>query len=233
VGDHPRHGWGRPCGSRPRSCRFDAGHPKRRAPGHPRAPADVPAGGGRPRASGTRLEPGHAVHALRLDPCRVAAGVAPGIPLPGGEHELRHPADHRLGERRHVRSDGPPQEGEQRGRRGVHHRGAAGRRPLAGCVLAASAQFAGPGGPATITAEPDFAPHAQGLPTRNNLDKAWVAVPLLVIGLPLIAAPGRLLHRLAAQPRRAARRRRPRTGDHALALTPVSSGEARPGRPGA
>jgi hypothetical protein len=55
--------------------------------------------------------------------------------------------------------------------------------------MAASAQFAGSGGPATITAEPDFAPHAQGLPARNNLAKAWVLVPLLVIGLPLIAAP--------------------------------------------
>lgn len=55
--------------------------------------------------------------------------------------------------------------------------------------MAASAQFAGSGGPATITAEPDFAPHAEGLPARNNLDKAWVIVPLLVIGLPLIAAP--------------------------------------------
>ncbi len=55
--------------------------------------------------------------------------------------------------------------------------------------MAAAAQFAGSGGPATITAEPDFAPHQQGLPARNNIAKAWVLVPLLVIGLPLIAAP--------------------------------------------
>jgi hypothetical protein len=55
--------------------------------------------------------------------------------------------------------------------------------------MAASAQFAGPGGPASITAQPDFAPHQQGLPVRNNIDPKWVLVPLLVIGLPLIAAP--------------------------------------------
>ncbi len=55
--------------------------------------------------------------------------------------------------------------------------------------MAATAQFAGPGGPASITAQPDFAPHAQGLPTGHNIDTKWVLVPLLVIGLPLIAAP--------------------------------------------
>lgn len=55
--------------------------------------------------------------------------------------------------------------------------------------MAASAQFAGPSGPSSITALPDFAPHAQGLPQHTNLDERWVLVPLLVIGLPLIAAP--------------------------------------------
>jgi hypothetical protein len=55
--------------------------------------------------------------------------------------------------------------------------------------MAAEAQFAGSGGPASITAQPDFAPHEQGLPVRNNIDSRWVLVPLLVIGLPLIAAP--------------------------------------------
>jgi hypothetical protein len=55
--------------------------------------------------------------------------------------------------------------------------------------MAAEAQFAGSGGPASITAQPDFAPHEQGLPARNNIDSKWVLVPLLVIGLPLIAAP--------------------------------------------
>ena len=55
--------------------------------------------------------------------------------------------------------------------------------------MAAEAQFAGSGGPASITAQPDFAPHQQGLPARNNIDSKWVLVPLLVIGLPLIAAP--------------------------------------------
>jgi hypothetical protein len=55
--------------------------------------------------------------------------------------------------------------------------------------MAASAQFAGSGGPATITAEPDFAPHAQGLPSRNSFYGARVLVPFLVIGLPVIIAP--------------------------------------------
>jgi hypothetical protein len=56
-------------------------------------------------------------------------------------------------------------------------------------AMAASAQFAGPSGPSTIMAEPDFAPQAQGLPSRTNLSQNWVLVPLLVIGLPLLAAP--------------------------------------------
>jgi hypothetical protein len=55
--------------------------------------------------------------------------------------------------------------------------------------MAAEAQFAGSGGPSSITAQPDFAPHAQGLPVHTNIDAKWVLVPLLVIGLPLIAAP--------------------------------------------
>jgi hypothetical protein len=59
--------------------------------------------------------------------------------------------------------------------------------------MAAEAQFAGSGGPATITAQPDFAPHQQGLPQHQNLSSGWVFVPLLVIGLPLIAAPFAIL----------------------------------------
>ena len=55
--------------------------------------------------------------------------------------------------------------------------------------MAASAQFAGPGGPATITAEPDFAPSLQGNPQSPNIDQKWVLVPIGVITLPLIAAP--------------------------------------------
>jgi hypothetical protein len=54
--------------------------------------------------------------------------------------------------------------------------------------MAASAQFAGPGGPSTITAEPDFAPSLQGTPQSNNIDQKWVLVPFAVVGLPLIAA---------------------------------------------
>lgn len=59
--------------------------------------------------------------------------------------------------------------------------------------MAAEAQFAGSGGPATITAQPDFAPHQQGLSGHKNLSSGWVLVPLLVIGLPLIAAPFAIL----------------------------------------
>ncbi len=59
--------------------------------------------------------------------------------------------------------------------------------------MAAEAQFAGSGGPATITAQPDFAPHQQGLPHHQNLSSGWVLVPLLVIGLPVIAAPFAIL----------------------------------------
>jgi hypothetical protein len=55
--------------------------------------------------------------------------------------------------------------------------------------MAASAQFAGPGGPATITAQPDFAPHVQGIAHHNNLSGRWVLVPIAVISLPLIVAP--------------------------------------------
>ncbi len=67
--------------------------------------------------------------------------------------------------------------------------------------MAAAAQFAGSGGPASITAQPDFAPHEQGLPARNNIDQKWVLVPLLVIGLPLIAAPiGILIVRRRGRP---------------------------------
>jgi hypothetical protein len=55
--------------------------------------------------------------------------------------------------------------------------------------MAASAQFAGPGGPSTITAEPDFAPSIQGIPQSPNIDQKWVLVPIAVISLPLIAAP--------------------------------------------
>jgi hypothetical protein len=55
--------------------------------------------------------------------------------------------------------------------------------------MAASAQFAGPGGPASITAQPDFAPHVQGIAHHNNLSGKWVLVPIAVITLPLIAAP--------------------------------------------
>lgn len=55
--------------------------------------------------------------------------------------------------------------------------------------MAASAQFAGPGGPATITAQPDFAPHIQGNPHHINLSSKWALVPLALISIPLIAAP--------------------------------------------
>ena len=55
--------------------------------------------------------------------------------------------------------------------------------------MAASAQFAGPGQPATITAQPDFAPHIQGIAHHNNVSGKWVLVPIVVISLPLIAAP--------------------------------------------
>jgi hypothetical protein len=55
--------------------------------------------------------------------------------------------------------------------------------------MAASAQFAGPGGPATITAQPDFAPHVQGIAHHDNLSGKWVLVPIAVISLPLVAAP--------------------------------------------
>ena len=55
--------------------------------------------------------------------------------------------------------------------------------------MAAEAQFAGSGGPATITAQPDFAPHAQGISHHQNLSAGWALVPLLVLGLPLLAAP--------------------------------------------
>jgi hypothetical protein len=55
--------------------------------------------------------------------------------------------------------------------------------------MAASAQFAGPGGPATITAQPDFAPHIQGIPHHINLSSKWALVPLALISIPLIAAP--------------------------------------------
>jgi hypothetical protein len=55
--------------------------------------------------------------------------------------------------------------------------------------MAASAQFAGPGAPATIMAQPDYAPHAQGIPQHQNLSGSWVLVPIAVLGLPLIAAP--------------------------------------------
>jgi len=55
--------------------------------------------------------------------------------------------------------------------------------------MAASAQFAGQGGPATITAQPDFGPQLQGAPHRSNLSGWWVAVPIAVISLPIIAAP--------------------------------------------
>lgn len=55
--------------------------------------------------------------------------------------------------------------------------------------MAASAQFAGPGAPATIMAQPDYAPHAQGIPQHQNLAASWILVPLAVLGLPLIAAP--------------------------------------------
>jgi hypothetical protein len=55
--------------------------------------------------------------------------------------------------------------------------------------MAASAQFAGPGGPATITAQPDFAPHVQGIAHHDNLSGKWVLVPIAVISLPLVATP--------------------------------------------
>lgn len=55
--------------------------------------------------------------------------------------------------------------------------------------MAAEAAFAGSGGPATIMAQPDYAPHANGITTHQNLSAGWALVPLLVIGLPLIAAP--------------------------------------------
>jgi hypothetical protein len=55
--------------------------------------------------------------------------------------------------------------------------------------MAASAQFAGPGGPATITAQPDFAPHIQPLPHHNNLSGGWVLVPIALISVPLIGVP--------------------------------------------
>ena len=48
--------------------------------------------------------------------------------------------------------------------------------------MAASAQFAGPGGPSTITAEPDFAPSLQGTPQSNNIDQKWALVPFAVLG---------------------------------------------------
>ncbi|HEY3765186.1 MAG TPA: hypothetical protein VGL44_08505 [Gaiellales bacterium] len=52
-----------------------------------------------------------------------------------------------------------------------------------------TAQFAAPGQADTIVAQPDFAPHAVGLPFRNNLSqKIWLVV-FAVIGLPLLAAP--------------------------------------------
>ena len=59
--------------------------------------------------------------------------------------------------------------------------------------MAAEAAFAGSGGPATIMAQPDYAPHANGITTHRNLSAGWALVPLLVIGLPLIAAPFALL----------------------------------------
>jgi hypothetical protein len=59
--------------------------------------------------------------------------------------------------------------------------------------MAAEAAFAGSGSPATIMAQPDYAPHAQGITTHRNLSAGWALVPLLVIGLPLIAAPFALL----------------------------------------
>jgi hypothetical protein len=59
--------------------------------------------------------------------------------------------------------------------------------------MAAEAAFAGSDSPATIMAQPDYAPHAQGITTHRNLSAGWALVPLLVIGLPLIAAPFALL----------------------------------------
>lgn len=59
--------------------------------------------------------------------------------------------------------------------------------------MAAEAAFAGSGGPATIMAQPDFAPHAQGISHHQNLSSGWALVPILVLGLPLIAAPFALL----------------------------------------
>lgn len=59
--------------------------------------------------------------------------------------------------------------------------------------MAAEAAFAGPDTPATIMAQPDYAPHANGITTHRNLSAGWALVPLLAIGLPLIAAPFALL----------------------------------------
>jgi hypothetical protein len=59
--------------------------------------------------------------------------------------------------------------------------------------MAAEAAFAGSDTPATIMAQPDYAPHANGITTHRNLSAGWALVPLLAIGLPLIAAPFALL----------------------------------------
>jgi len=59
--------------------------------------------------------------------------------------------------------------------------------------MAAEAAFAGSGNPATIMAQPDYAPHANGITHHQNLSPGWALVPMLVLGLPLIAAPFALL----------------------------------------
>jgi hypothetical protein len=53
--------------------------------------------------------------------------------------------------------------------------------------MTSTAQFAGPGGPATITAEPDLAPHAAGI--TQNASGAWMFVAIALFSLPLIGAP--------------------------------------------
>ena len=166
---------------------------------------------------GAGLGAGHAVDAPGRDPRPVAVGIAAGGPLPGG--------DERFGIRPITVApgdvtfdlDGCSRSREQRRRRGVHDPRAAGRRPLAGRVDGPRRAVRRAGRPGHDHGRPDCAPHAQGIPSTQNL-AAVGARAARVIGLPLIAGPvGILIVRRRGRMTASRRRERPRAGDDALA----------------
>ena len=129
-------------------------------------------------------------HALDDDPRRVAAGIAAGVPVPCPQNDVTASGPITVGPNA-VTFDLmlQPRAGSDVGVEvyTTEVRRIDGRWLVDS--MAASAQFAGPGGPATITAQPDFAPHVQGIAHHDNLSGKWVLVPIAVISLPLIVAP--------------------------------------------